>query len=153
MRTTRASPLSRPASIELHVDYSRTCDSPLLSPTRKPNVEWCKAFLLGSAGACAWRLDGTRRQPARCRATSKARRMAAEQTLAELRVAESGCTRCPLYRLATQVVPGAGSSRARLMLVGEQPGDKEDLAGKPFVGPAGRILNEALDAAGIERSD
>src|SRR5437667_34240 len=68
-------------------------------------------------------------------------------------VAEAECTRCPLYKSATQVVPGEGRVRAHLMLVGEQPGDKEDLAGKPFVGPAGRILDQALEEAGIARND
>ena len=63
----------------------------------------------------------------------------------------SGCTRCPLYRDATQVVVGDGPEDAELMFVGEQPGDKEDLAGKPFVGPAGRLLEEAWEAAGIDR--
>jgi DNA polymerase len=66
------------------------------------------------------------------------------RSLKALRTAEAECTRCPLYKYATQVVPGQGSARARLMLVGEQPGDREDIAGKPFVGPAGRILDEAL---------
>ena len=67
-------------------------------------------------------------------------------TLAELHAAEAQCTRCPLHRFATQVVPGEGRARARLMLVGEQPGDKEDLAGRPFVGPAGRILDRGADS-------
>jgi DNA polymerase len=74
-------------------------------------------------------------------------------SLAALREAEAECTRCPLYKLATQVVPGEGRARARLMLVGEQPGDKEDLAGKPFVGPAGRVLDEALAQADIPRRE
>jgi uracil-DNA glycosylase len=73
------------------------------------------------------------------------------KTLAQLRVAETECTRCNLYRYATQVVPGEGPSHAKFMLVGEQPGDKEDLAGKPFVGPAGQMLDRALDEAGIDR--
>jgi DNA polymerase len=73
------------------------------------------------------------------------------KALASLRAAEARCTRCPLYRSATQVVPGEGAARARLMLVGEQPGDQEDLAGKPFVGPAGRILDRALAQAGVDR--
>jgi len=73
------------------------------------------------------------------------------RSLKALRIAEAECTRCPLYKYATQVVPGQGSARARLMLVGEQPGDREDIAGKPFVGPAGRVLDEALAQAGIER--
>jgi DNA polymerase len=66
--------------------------------------------------------------------------------------AEADCTRCPLYKYATHVVPGEGKSRARLMLVGEQPGDKEDKAAHPFVGPAGRMLDQALSDAGIIRS-
>jgi uracil-DNA glycosylase family protein len=73
------------------------------------------------------------------------------RSLKALALAEAECTRCPLYRHATQAVPGEGSAHARLMLVGEQPGDKEDLVGKPFVGPAGRILDQALVEAGIDR--
>ncbi len=75
------------------------------------------------------------------------------KSLRQLAQAEGGCTRCPLYRDATQAVPGEGPSRATFMLVGEQPGDKEDLAGKPFVGPAGRILDQALQDAGIAREE
>jgi DNA polymerase len=74
-------------------------------------------------------------------------------TLPKLRVASAGCTACDLYQLGTQTVFGAGAAHARVMFVGEQPGDKEDLAGKPFVGPAGRILDAALAAAGIERRE
>src|SRR3989442_12775874 len=78
---------------------------------------------------------------------------AAEITsLRKLRDAEAQCTRCPLYRDATQVVPGEGPTSAPLMLVGEQPGSDEDLAGKPFVGPAGRVLDRALADAGLDRS-
>jgi uracil-DNA glycosylase len=77
----------------------------------------------------------------------------AKSTLAELRAEEATCTRCPLYKFATQVVPGEGRAHSPLMLVGEQPGDKEDLAGRPFVGPAGRLLDEALEQAGIVRKD
>jgi uracil-DNA glycosylase len=73
------------------------------------------------------------------------------KSLRALAEAEAACTRCPLYRDATQAVPGEGPRQARFMLVGEQPGDKEDLAGKPFVGPAGRLLDEALADAGIAR--
>lgn len=72
-------------------------------------------------------------------------------SLRALRQAEAGCRRCHLYKYATQVVPGEGAAHARLMLVGEQPGNDEDLAGEPFVGPAGRLLDRALDDAGIER--
>ena len=64
----------------------------------------------------------------------------------------SRCTRCELHEQATQTVFGGGSATARLMLVGEQPGDKEDRAGKPFVGPAGSILDRALDELGVERT-
>lgn len=73
-------------------------------------------------------------------------------SLKALREAEARCTRCPLYKHATQVVPGEGPGRARLMLVGEQPGEQEDKQGNPFVGPAGAILSKALAEAGIERS-
>jgi DNA polymerase len=75
------------------------------------------------------------------------------RSLAQLRAAEAECTRCPLYKFATQVVPGEGPARAHVLVVGEQPGDKEDVAGKPFVGPAGRVLNDALEGAGIDRRD
>jgi len=75
------------------------------------------------------------------------------KTLRQLATAEQACTRCPLYRDTTQAVPGEGPSRATFMLVGEQPGDKEDLAGKPFVGPAGRVLDAALRDAGIVREE
>src|SRR5581483_3955910 len=72
-------------------------------------------------------------------------------TLSGLARAEAVCKRCPLYKDATQVVPGEGPAGADFMLVGEQPGDKEDLAGRPFVGPAGKILDAALKDAGIDR--
>jgi uracil-DNA glycosylase len=75
------------------------------------------------------------------------------RSLTGLRKAENECHRCPLYRNATQAVPGEGPNHAKVMLVGEQPGDKEDLAGKPFVGPAGRILDRALADAGIPRNE
>ena len=74
------------------------------------------------------------------------------KSLRALAQAENECRRCPLYRDATQAVPGEGPGHATFMLVGEQPGDKEDLAGKPFVGPAGRMLNAALKDAGIDRA-
>lgn len=75
------------------------------------------------------------------------------RSLRVLREAAQACRGCPLYRGATQAVFGAGSATARVMLIGEQPGDAEDRAGKPFVGPAGRLLDEALAAAGIARDD
>jgi uracil-DNA glycosylase family protein len=73
------------------------------------------------------------------------------KTLKALAQAEAACTRCPLYRQATQVVPGEGAVHARLMMVGEQPGNQEDLEGRPFVGPAGRVLDRAIAEAGIDR--
>ena len=76
---------------------------------------------------------------------------APKKALAGLEMAAQVCTRCPLYANATQAVCGAGPASAPLMLVGEQPGDQEDLQGRPFVGPAGRILDAALEEAGIDR--
>ena len=76
-----------------------------------------------------------------------------QRSLEELREASATCTNCGLYEDATQTVFGKGPTRARVMLVGEQPGDREDLAGEPFVGPAGRLLDKALVEAGIERGD
>jgi uracil-DNA glycosylase len=74
-------------------------------------------------------------------------------SLSALRQAAAGCRGCHLWQGATQTVFGEGLKRARVMLVGEQPGDKEDLAGKPFVGPAGRELDRGLQAAGIARDE
>jgi DNA polymerase len=74
------------------------------------------------------------------------------RSLPRLREAVQGCRGCPLYANATGAVFGEGAADAEVMLVGEQPGDKEDLAGRPFVGPAGRLLDEALVEAGIDRS-
>jgi uracil-DNA glycosylase family protein len=75
----------------------------------------------------------------------------AKLTLPALREAAALCRGCPLYLNATQTVFGEGAAHARIMLVGEQPGDREDLTGKPFVGPAGQLLDDALAEAGIER--
>ncbi|WP_026341173.1 UdgX family uracil-DNA binding protein [Actinomadura atramentaria] len=73
--------------------------------------------------------------------------------LDELRRAADGCRGCALYEDATQTVFGEGGAGARVVLVGEQPGDREDVEGEPFVGPAGRVLDRALAEAGIERGD
>ena len=73
------------------------------------------------------------------------------KTIAELRAAADSCRRCPLWRDATQTVFGEGPDKARVMFVGEQPGDQEDIAGKPFVGPAGRLFDSIIEDAGIER--
>jgi uracil-DNA glycosylase len=73
------------------------------------------------------------------------------RNLTKLREAAQGCKACDLWKTGTQTVFGEGSSRAQILFVGEQPGDKEDLAGRPFVGPAGRVFDDALSAAGIDR--
>jgi uracil-DNA glycosylase family protein len=70
-----------------------------------------------------------------------------------LRAAARDCRACPLWKRGTQTVFGAGAAHARMLLVGEQPGDEEDRQGLPFVGPAGRLLDKALEAAGIDRGD
>ena len=84
-------------------------------------------------------------------ATSAADFLPERQTLKALREAARTCRGCPLYQNATQTVFGEGDTHARLILVGEQPGDREDLEGKPFVGPAGHLLDRCLIEAGIDR--
>src|SRR5437773_408770 len=74
-------------------------------------------------------------------------------TLSTLREAAAECHGCPLYKTGTQTVFGEGRKDSRVMMIGEQPGDQEDKAGHPFVGPAGRILNDALEEVGIDRDD
>lgn len=74
------------------------------------------------------------------------------KSLSALRDEARGCTDCPLFANATQTVFGAGDPHARVMLVGEQPGDEEDRKGLPFVGPAGKLLDRALEAAGVDRT-
>jgi uracil-DNA glycosylase len=73
-------------------------------------------------------------------------------SLANLREAAAGCRACDLWKTGTQTVFGEGARKAEVMFVGEQPGDQEDQVGKPFVGPAGKLLDQALDEAGIDRS-
>jgi uracil-DNA glycosylase family protein len=72
-------------------------------------------------------------------------------TLSSLKTAAAGCRACDLWKKGTQTVFGEGARRIKVMFVGEQPGNEEDLSGKPFVGPAGRLLDNALEAAGIDR--
>ena len=72
-------------------------------------------------------------------------------TLSSLKTAAAGCRACDLWKKGTQTVFGEGARRVKVMFVGEQPGNEEDLSGKPFVGPAGRLLDNALEAAGIDR--
>ena len=74
------------------------------------------------------------------------------RSLEELREAAADCKECDLWKIGTQTVFGEGAESAEIVFVGEQPGDKEDLEGRPFVGPAGRVLDEGLEAAGIDRS-
>ena len=83
---------------------------------------------------------------------SAARFIPPRPTLKKLAAVSKACTACPLHLVGTQTVFGEGPAAARVMFLGEQPGDAEDLAGRPFVGPAGRLLDKALEAAGIERS-
>jgi uracil-DNA glycosylase family protein len=75
------------------------------------------------------------------------------RSLPKLRSAAAGCRACPLWRTGTQTVFGEGGAHAPLLVVGEQPGDREDIEGHPFVGPAGRLLDRALEATGIPRDD
>ena len=84
--------------------------------------------------------------------SSAASLIPSEADINQLRTISAGCRACDLWKRGTQTVFGEGNVRARIIFVGEQPGNDEDLAGKPFVGPAGRILDKALEAAGIDRS-
>jgi uracil-DNA glycosylase family protein len=85
--------------------------------------------------------------------SSAAEYLPTSRSLKTLRAAADTCRGCDLYKDATQTVFGQGHKSSRLMLVGEQPGDKEDREGEPFVGPAGRLLNRALEEAGIDRAE
>jgi len=95
----------------------------------------------------------TRRRLSQDRSPNTAQLIPSRATLSELKRAASGCRACDLWKNATQTVFGEGKSPAKVMLVGEQPGDQEDRAGRPFVGPAGRLLDQALEEAGIDRSE
>jgi uracil-DNA glycosylase len=86
-------------------------------------------------------------------AISAAEFLPAHRTLAALREAVQDCRGCELYRHATQAVSGEGPRGSRVVFIGEQPGDEEDKAGRPFVGPAGRLFDKALDEAGIDRAE
>src|SRR4051812_9887548 len=113
------------------------------------------------APSCAWRPSGRcggalRNSPAgneKGMSGSAADLIPSRPSLPRLRDAAEGCRACHLWKGATQTVFGEGPARAPMMLVGEQPGDREDVEGHPFVGPAGRELSAGFDAAGIERSD
>jgi uracil-DNA glycosylase family protein len=90
--------------------------------------------------------------PGNTSAVAAASYLPEQPSLPRLREAVQGCRGCDLYRNATQAVFGEGDARAEAMFVGEQPGDKEDLAGRPFVGPAGQLFDRALEEAGIDRA-
>jgi uracil-DNA glycosylase len=92
-------------------------------------------------------------RPPRDSLISAAMLVHAANTIAQLREAALDCKACDLWKAATQTVFGEGPSEARIMLVGEQPGDQEDRTGHPSVGPAGKLLDRALAEAGIERAD
>ena len=86
-------------------------------------------------------------------ANSKSEIASTARSLKELDAGIVRCRACPLWERATQAVCGEGATKGGVMLVGEQPGDQEDLSGKPFVGPAGRVLDDALEKAGVDRKD
>lgn len=95
----------------------------------------------------------TSKQPRRRVAVSEGEAPVPEdESLAALRAAAAGCRRCPLWKPATQTVFGEGPDDARVLVVGEQPGDAEDLSGRPFVGPAGKLFDRALEELGLERA-
>ncbi|MBJ3774109.1 UdgX family uracil-DNA binding protein [Acuticoccus mangrovi] len=126
-------------------------EAALIQPLIRQATARAGAMMAAPATAPA---RSTRPARARREAESRSRSLAANiNSLDDIAEAAAGCTRCPLYRDATQVVMGEGRPGAAIMFVGEQPGDQEDLAGRPFVGPAGRLLNRALQDAGIERAD
>jgi uracil-DNA glycosylase len=109
---------------------------------RKEGAAWC----LQAAAA-----SHTQGVPARGETRTAAGYLPERPTLDRLREAAAGCRGCHLWERATQTVFGEGAASAGVMVVGEQPGDQEDVAGKPFVGPAGRLLDQALEEAGIDR--
>jgi uracil-DNA glycosylase family protein len=94
-----------------------------------------------------------RQPPSPGRMTADEAAQAGGDPLDQLRADAAGCKACPLWEPATQTVFGKGTPDAKLMFVGEQPGDQEDLAGEPFVGPAGKMLSRALGEAGIKRTE
>jgi len=107
-----------------------------------------------SSEKMAAKLHPRRQMAAAKKVTSLAASLIPEEpTLATLRQASKTCQACELWKSGTQTVFGEGSELSRVMFVGEQPGNDEDLAGKPFVGPAGRLLDKALEAAGIDRDE
>jgi DNA polymerase len=120
-----------------------------------PEASIIKPLIEGAEGAAGAMIANAPTEPPQPQQTPEPPmkpRPAASGTLAALRGLAADCHACPLWKDATRTVFGEGPQRARIMMVGEQPGDKEDLAGKPFVGPAGQMLDRALEEAGIDRS-
>jgi uracil-DNA glycosylase len=151
-------PPSDPCDALWRTYYRSICNPARINPAamqrEMPRLYWRNLPEAREIGALV--RDGISRVPPRQqqrRAPGGALPKAVQRSLAELAEAPTlqSCRRCELWRHATQAVAGTGPADARLMLVGEQPGDEEDLAGKPFVGPAGRLLDAALAAAGIPR--
>ncbi|MEO1105308.1 MAG: UdgX family uracil-DNA binding protein, partial [Pseudomonadota bacterium] len=122
-----------------------------------PEADLIEPLIRSATGRSATMIEGQTRAPARStriareRAAEASAATAAPTDLATLATAAARCERCPLHANATQVVMGEGPIDAPLMFVGEQPGDQEDIAGKPFVGPAGQLFDRALAEAGIDR--
>jgi DNA polymerase len=123
-----------------------------------PEAELIAPLVRGAREAELEMIERTASQPPSRHLKQQARAPHADEvvaefkTLADLRSGVQACQRCPLYEHATQAVCGEGPERAEVMFVGEQPGDQEDLAGRPFVGPAGRVLDAAIEKVGIDRS-
>jgi DNA polymerase len=131
---------------EMPVKYWRNLPEATLIPSLIRGAKQAEAEMIARA---------TTNPPAR-HMRAEARKIEPEEaaeitSLADARAAVQGCTRCPLYEYATQAVFGEGPASAEVMFVGEQPGDQEDLAGKPFVGPAGQVFDRALETVGIDR--
>jgi uracil-DNA glycosylase family protein len=130
---------------------SFTGDIHRIASSAEPRVGGSLARSLLSDDGMAPKRGGPAKPPPRAAARSARPFVPAGASIPELSAAADGCRGCDLYARATQAVFGEGSSKARLVLVGEQPGDAEDRAGHPFVGPAGQLLDRALAAAGIDR--
>jgi DNA polymerase len=121
-----------------------------------PEAELIPSLIRGAKQAEAEMIARATTEPPARHMRAEARRPEPEEaeeitSLADARAAIQGCHRCPLYEYATQAVFGEGPRTAEVMFVGEQPGDQEDLAGKPFIGPAGQIFDRALDTVGLDR--
>jgi probable DNA metabolism protein len=124
-------------------------EAELIAPLARQAAAREEIMLNAATAPAAFAAAEARRRPAAAPAPAEDR----AATLTEARAAALHCRRCPLWETATQTVFGEGPEGARLMLVGEQPGDREDLAGVPFVGPAGKMLDRALEEAGIPRRE